>query len=299
MKAARLILITVFALLVALPCWSSEQVRLKYVGSIYTDESGVQLKSPEGVTVTDNFIYVADSGNQRILRYELSDGRPVSETIFPVAKSYPLMVRPDSKGNMYVLDGKNRRIDLLSPEGAPRGSLDPKGLPDDGKVVPRSFALGGDGTIYLLDIFSQRVLVLDGRGQFVREIPFPPEHGFFSDVTVDRQGNVYLLDSVEAVVYRAFKGEEEFSALSESMKDLMNFPTSIAVDNSGRIYLLDQYGSGLAVLSSDGSFLGHKLSMGWSDGMLYYPSQISIDQEGNVFIADRNNNRVQHFFVVE
>jgi hypothetical protein len=33
--------------------------------------------------------------------------------------------------------------------------------------------------------------------------------------------------------------------------------------------------------------------------MLYYPSQISIDQEGNVFIADRNNNRVQHFFVVE
>ena len=75
----------------------------------------------------------------------------------------------------------------------------------------------------------------------------------------------------------------------------MNFPTSLSVDESGVIYLVDQYGSGLGLVGQDGSFLGRKLGLGWKDGGLYYPSQLCISRNGSMFIADRGNSRVQLF----
>jgi hypothetical protein len=35
--------------------------------------------------------------------------------------------------------------------------------------------------------------------------------------------------------------------------------------------------------------------MGWNDGFVYYPGQLCLNASGDVFLADRNNNRVQIF----
>ena len=91
----------------------------------------------------------------------------------------------------------------------------------------------------------------------------------------------------------------DFSPLTKSMKEYVNFPTCLAVDSQGVIYLVDQYGSGLALVGADGSFLGRRLGMGWNESGLYFPSQVCINEDGVVFIADRNNSRVQIFRVGE
>jgi hypothetical protein len=39
--------------------------------------------------------------------------------------------------------------------------------------------------------------------------------------------------------------------------------------------------------------------MGWTEGLLYYPAQMAINEKGEAFIADRGNNRVQIFAVVQ
>ncbi len=299
MKKAFLKIITLFFLLSPVLASAADQVNLKYLGTIYTDAEGKKLVSPEGVTATEDYVFVADSGNRRILRYSYKDGAPKADAVFAMDKSYPVLARPGAENTLYVLDAKDRVIKLLSPEGAPKGVLEPKGVPGKSKIVPRSFVFGEDGSIYILDLFSSRVLILDDKGKFLSQIPFPEKYGFLSDVAVDRQGNVFLLDGVKAVVYIAPEGEEEFKALTGSLKEYMNFPTSLAPDNKGRIFLVDQYGSGLAVIGMDGRFLGRKLSMGWSEGMLYYPSMISFAPDGSIFIADRSNNRVQQFSIEE
>jgi DNA-binding beta-propeller fold protein YncE len=79
----------------------------------------------------------------------------------------------------------------------------------------------------------------------------------------------------------------------------LNFPTSITTDDRGTIYIVDENGSGIVILGQDGSFMGRQLSMGWNEGLLYYPSQISINEKGEVFIADRGNSRVQIFSLVK
>jgi len=299
MKKIYFIAAALVLLLIPMLSFAADSVRLKYAGTIYTDAEGGKLLHPEGVSASADYVFIADSGNRRVLRYTYKDGTPRADTVFPMDKSFPLMVHPDAEGNLFVLDGKDRRIVQLNPEGAPKGAFEPKGVPEGSKMIPRSFTFGANGNMYILDLFSSRVLILDDQGKYLAGIPFPEKYGFFSDVAVDRQGNIFLLDSVEAVVYLAVKGEDEFSALTGSLHEYMNFPTSLAPDNKGRIFLVDQYGSGLAIIGMDGSFLGRKLSMGWSEGMLYYPSQISFAPDGSFFIADRNNNRVQQFSIEE
>jgi len=63
--------------------------------------------------------------------------------------------------------------------------------------------------------------------------------------------------------------------------------------------LSDQYGSGLAIVGRDGTFQGRKFGMGWEDGQLYYPSQLCISNSDTLVIADRDNNRVQVFNILD
>jgi hypothetical protein len=45
--------------------------------------------------------------------------------------------------------------------------------------------------------------------------------------------------------------------------------------------------------------MGKQLGMGWKEGWLRYPSQMCITAAGELFIADRENNRVQEFMVIK
>ena len=269
--------------------------KIRWVQSIYVDAKGNGLKHPEGVACRGDQLVVADTGNSRILRYSFSSDSVSANAEFALPKSYPIKVRVNSKGDIYFLDGKERRIEKMNATGEERGVMKPTNLPSSKEIAPKSFTIGSNDDIYILDIFSARVLVLDSEGQYQRHVAFPDEYGFFSDLAVDARGSIYLVDGVEVVVYTAEKGADRFTPLTESLDSYMNFPTNISIGDDGVIYLVDQYGSGLALVGRDGSFLGRMLGLGWNEFGLYYPSQICISPKGDLFIADRNNSRVQRF----
>jgi hypothetical protein len=83
------------------------------------------------------------------------------------------------------------------------------------------------------------------------------------------------------------------------LREYLDFPTSITTDNRGTIFIVDQNGSGIVLLGADGSFVGRQLTMGWNEGLLYYPSQMCINEKGEVFVADRGNSRVQIFTLIK
>ena len=275
------------------------QGKLKWLRSVYIDARGNGLKYPEGIACTDDSFVVADTGNSRLLRFTYQGESVTRDAEFPLPKSRPMRLYLNSRGEIYFLDGRERRIAMLGAAGEKKGYLKPRSLPFSTEVVPKSFTIDRQDQVYLLDVFSENVLVLDAEGQYLRHIPFPEDYGFFSDLAVGPQDTVYLLDGVDAVVYAAARGADGFSALSEGLKDYMNFPTSLTLDDSGTLYLVDQFGSGLALVGRDGAFLGRKLSLGWNEGGLYYPSQICISGNGTLFVADRNNSRIQLFSLGE
>ena len=282
--------------------YSGASVRFRYVTSIYSDEKDVALKQPEGVACNEkSFLIVADTGNGRLLQYIFQNNalEPGAKEIKVPQLSYPERIKINSKGEIFVLDGRQRRIILLTSEGVFKGYVDPIGLPSPETVVPRSFTLDEKDNIYILDIFSQRVLVLNPEGKYQRHVPFPKDYGFFSDLTVDFKGSVFLIDSINAVVFSAAKDSVKFSSLSEKLKQYMRFPTVITTDERGRIYLVDRNGSKIIILGQNGSFLSRLSDLGWKEGRLNHPSDMCINNRGDVFIADTSNSRIQIFTAVE
>jgi len=278
---------------------AAEAVKFKLMAPIYVDGKGAGIKQPEGVSCRGKSLLVADTGNGRILRYTMTGDTwtPGAEIVLPQLP-YPVRVEANSKGEIFALDGRLRRIARVTPTGEFQGYVDLAGEAK-GSVVPKNFRIDGDAHLQVLAVYSARVLVVDATGKIHREIPFPKGYGFFSDLALDAKGNLFLVDSVQRRVYSAMKNSSGIAPLTESLKEEAYFPVSIAADNRGNIYLVDQNGSGLVILGPDGSFRGRRLSMGWKDGFLRYPTQICITENGSAFIADRGNNRIDGFLITE
>jgi len=295
------IMLIISILLLSLDSFGAETVKFKYLQSIYFDDKGGGLKQPEGVACNDKSVLViGDTGNDRLLRYTLEEKslKPGAEIKIPQL-SNPIRVQVNSKGEIFALDGKKRRIVRLNPDGSFKSYVDPEGVPSPAAFVPRSFKLDRNDNIYLLDIFTGRVLILNSEGKYQNQIPFPKDMGFFSDLAVDWRGNILLIDCVKATVFSSAKGSNSFSPLTKALREYLDFPTSLTTDSRGTIYIVDKDGSGIVIIGQDGSFLGRQLTMGWNEGLLYFPTQMCLNGKGEAFIADWGNSRVQIFTLVK
>jgi len=306
MNAFSKILIIMAAAWVALlappKAFSVEAIKFRHVTSIYTGSQELGLKHPEGVVCDDkSLLIVADTGNSRLLRYSFKDDTAVPaaiETKIPQLY-HPVRVQINSKKEIFILDGKLRRIIRLTANGKFYGYIGQQAGSSTPAHAPKSFHIDGNDNIYILDIFTKQVIVLTSGGKPLKSIPFPKQNGVFSDVTVDASGSILLLDSVNARVFLKTSQSTTFTALTDSLKAYLRFPTSMATDKRGRIYLADRNDGKIIILARDGSFLGRLSARGWKEGLLNHPSQICLNDRGEIFVADTSNNRVQIFAEIE
>ena len=78
--------------------------------------------------------------------------------------------------------------------------------------------------------------------------------------------------------------------------DLFNQPTDIAFSSSGYIYIADGYGNSRVVcLNSRGDFVRAWGRRGCSEGEFRIVHSIAVDKMGRVYVADRQNARIQVF----
>lgn len=291
---------SLLALLFPGQSFSAGVEKIRHVTSVYGDEEGNKLTEPEGVGCTDDPSFtVADTGNGRLIRYSIQEeGLKIEAKISIPQLAFPVKVKINSRGEMYALDGRHNRIVRIGPDGKFKGYVEPSGMPSPGSYSPGSFDIGRDDNIYILDILSERVLVLDPGGVFLKQLSFPEEYGFLSDIAVDFKGTVLLADSIKAKVFSSTGESGAFIPLTESLREYVRYPASITTGVRGRIYLVDKNGSLILLLGQDGSFLGRHSGMGWKEGLLNYPSQMCVNGKGQVFIADTANNRVQIFSLI-
>ncbi len=268
---------------------------LRFEKAIYVDEKEVALRAPEGVACSEGgALVVADTGNARLLLFSWKDGvLDGGQPLKLPQLAHPTRLQLDRKGDLLVLDRKARKIGRVGVDRAFAGWLEVSGVGDTTAVVPGSFKLDAADNVYLVDLAARRVLVLDPGGKVTREIPLPAD-GEFTDLDVDATGKIFVVDAAHATIYAAEKGAGAFQPITKPMKDRMSFPAYLAVGR-GRIFLVDQNGMGIVTLGIDGAFQGRELSLGSNDGNLLYPGQICLGAEGDLFVADRQNNRVQVF----
>ena len=290
------LIVVLFVLILPLRAFGAEPIKMKYALSLYDDEKGKGLNQPEGVACTEDRLVVADTGNGRIILYSLQGGEPRGGAEIKIPQVlYPIKVSIGSTGDLFILDERQRKVVHLTREGAFTGYVEISGLPVQGMVVPGGIAVDGKDSLYLLDILGGRVLVLASDGKFQQQIDFPRDSVFITDLAVDPKGVIFLVDGAQSVVYSNAKDPAAFSPITGKLKDELKFPSNIALDVKGALFISDQNSGGVVVVGQDGIFRNRLLSLGWKEGTVRYPAQICIGNNGAFFVADRANSRIQMF----
>jgi|KNS7250_BmetaT_FD_contig_101_20778_length_2518_multi_4_in_0_out_0_1 DNA-binding beta-propeller fold protein YncE len=73
------------------------------------------------------------------------------------------------------------------------------------------------------------------------------------------------------------------------------WPTSVAVDKAGNVYVSDEWLNRITVFDSDGKFVSKWGQAGSAEGQLGGPAGIIFDKDENLYITENRNNRVQKF----
>ena len=144
------------------------------------------------------------------------------------------------------------------------------------------------------------VLVFDDQGKFIRSFGaglFTSTHG----LRVDPQGNVWATDNANHTVVKFNPDGKVLMTLGE--KDVpgederhFNKPTDVAFAANGDFYVSDGYGKSRVVkFDKSGTFLLAGGRKGAGEGEFNLPHAVRLDSEEKVYVADRENKRVQVF----
>jgi DNA-binding beta-propeller fold protein YncE len=73
------------------------------------------------------------------------------------------------------------------------------------------------------------------------------------------------------------------------------WPTAIALDKAGNVYVSDEWYNRISIFTKDGDWLGKWGTPGNGDGELNRPSGMAFDADDNLYVVDSMNSRVQRF----
>lgn len=148
-----------------------------------------------------------------------------------------------------------------------------------------------ENTISEIDSESGEILNSWGKGLFVMP------HG----LEVDNQDNIWVTDCGLHQVFKFDSNGNLLMTLGEARvsgndSEHFNLPTDIAVTADGSFYVSDGYGNSRVIkFSKEGDYLFEWGKLGNEKGEFKIPHGIDLDNEGNVYVADRENNRIQKF----
>ena len=120
-------------------------------------------------------------------------------------------------------------------------------------------------------------------------------------IRVDPQGNIWIVDATAHVVYKMTADGKEIMRLgtkgtSGASRSTFNLPTDVAFAPNGDLYVTDGYGGARVVkFSRDGKYLLEWGKRGTGPGEFGLPHNVVVDTQGQVYVTDRDNQRIQVF----
>lgn len=179
----------------------------------------------------------------------------------------------------------------------------------DGKLIvqPEDVAIGKDGKIYIANTNLKRITIIDQNGYIYNEIGGAGDEDgnfdFISSIVVNDEGEIYAADS------RYHHRIQKFDASGNhlltwgglgSENGQLNGPSGLALDNEGNVYVADSGNNRIQKFTSDGEFLETFGTLvddpdNLENHEFYSPRDIAIYSNGDIFVADTFNLRIQRF----
>ena len=274
--------------------------------SDYTKQvpDGPWFNTPIDVVVDSggNF-YVSNSTISRIQKYDASgnlllnwgtnginDGQLIS----------PNGLAVDSYDNIYVIEGTGgNRVQKFSSTGefiTKWGSLGSASGQFDRAV---GIAVDSQDNVYVSDTTNHRIQKFDSVGNFILSWgEFGSGDGQFDDpqeIAIDADDFIYVADRDNKRVQKfdingSYKTEWGSSGTGDGQ---FTSPLGIAVA-AGKVFVGDFLN--IQSFTATGTFLGKWGSLsGWQTSQFNFVKGLGSDSEGNIYVVDSNNGRIQKF----
>jgi len=165
-----------------------------------------------------------------------------------------------------------------------------------------SVAVDRRGLVYILQRGPKAdpVIVVDRQGRIVRSWG----RGLYKiphSIRIDGDGNVWTVDAGSSAVHKFAPGgkhllEIQVGGLPAAPRSEFCGTTDIAFAPGGRIFISDGYANArILEYSAEGKRVREWGTPGTGPGQFRLPHGIAIDADGILYVADRENGRIQRF----
>lgn len=270
-----------------------------------------QLIGPYGIAIDSHgLVYVADQKVGAVFVFN-TETRDVQLIRNGYEASFGLVngVAIDDNDRLFVSDGKLHRVLVFNTkrEGG-KVTYEVANVVEDGLRDPVGLAIDRENRfLYVVDTQQDQVLVYDadslkllrriGTGGKNHWLTTPGDFAAPSNVAVDKEGNVYVTDTLNNRV-EIFDADGEFIGLFGKHGDGPGYfgrPKGIAVDCDGHIWVVDQYQDRVEVFNREGQLLTYLGGHGNYPGQFSSGVGIAIDKDNRVFVTDQYPGRLQMF----
>ena len=282
------------------------------------------LSGAQDLFVAGNRMYIADTGNKRILVVDLQ-----KNTVAAVGEGVlnaPRGVAADAEGRIYVADPGNSLAYRFTADGRLDFTFEKPTTPnfgEDEKYKPVKISPADGGGAYIISEGAQAgVVYLSGAGDFLgyfasNDVTKSLFDGLLDLVLTEQQKNQFLsitppsfeniFRGSDGLVYTINKGSTatikkhsinglNMLANNKNMPELSSL-SDLCVTGDGRMIAIDSKGF-ITEMSFDGYLLckfGGSAGNSAKIGLFSVPTGIGADSEGNIYVLDADRNYVQVF----
>jgi DNA-binding beta-propeller fold protein YncE len=179
---------------------------------------------------------------------------------------WPRGIAADTKGNVFVGDVNNGRIQKFSDDGTFLGAFGQHGEGEGQLKEPGGVAVDSRGNVYVANFHNHRVEKFKSDGTFLARLP-APDHNFGPrDVVIGSDNAVYVADENSArIVKFAEDGKVLLSFGSRGNGDgQFDQITSVAVDDAAdRVFVADPRQRRIVIFDRNGKFIANWFVEQW------------------------------------
>jgi hypothetical protein len=273
-----------------------------------------------GISSTDA-IFIVDSATNRVLKCNASASCSLFAGVTGVPGAdnshfaWPADAAVDSGGNVFVSDYDNHRVQKFNGDGVYQSTIGVTLVPyltDSNHFnEPYDIALAPDNSMYILESTGYRLIKLNASGVFQWSVGQAGIYGrdnahlggrwggVDGSLAVDASGRVYVGDSGNARVQIFNSDGSYYATLGSYGSGNGEFQCLIGISISpvnGDIYVTDRCDHRIQVFTSS---LVYKATLGvtgtpGNDNLHFNsPRGVTVDNSGNIYVADSDNQRVQ------
>jgi len=281
----------------------------------------------------NNAIYASRYFEHEINKYS-PDGVLVNKwgnRDLPAGKLYdPTAAVFTSTGDLLVLEHYNHRVQQFSPYGSPKLMFGQFGDGEGEFHDPSNIALDKADNIYVTDFGNKRIQVFNKNGTIFRVFNIVEEEGsaYPGSIAIDSRGDIYVLvnkriqkytnvgmfqkswsigddayliyiDLADNLYVSAWGFIKQYDLEGNYVRSIGESHPSLAegmfITPDGNIYIADRWDDRILILDSNGNYLNSFGTSGNLPGQLDWPNDVLVAGNGDVYVIDRLNHRIQVF----